>query len=168
MVALPDQAEDEALGPPRTSWPRRVEATVPGVSNPTALPPAVLRGIREFNDRKYYECHETLEAVWREERGPTRAMLHGMIQIAVGLLHTERANFRGAKSLLDRAIGKLQGLPPAHGGVDVASLLADTQRAHAAVLSLGPSGIANFPWDQAPKIRMFTAEGTEKIEHFSP
>ena len=164
MVALPHQADDETLGPPRTSWSRIVGAPVPGVSNPTALPPAVLRGIREFNDRKYYECHETLEAVWREERGPMRAMLHGMIQVAVGLLHTERANFKGAKSLLGRAIGKLQGLPLAHGGIYVASLLADTQRAYATVLSLGPSGIANFPWDQAPEIRMFTTESTEHTE----
>ena len=118
------------------------------------FPEEVLRGIRQFNQRQYYECHETLEIVWRGELGQTRALLHAMIQVAVGLLHTERANFKGATSLLNRAISKLQGLPPDYRGVDVATLLAETQRTYATVLALGPMGMAKFSWEQAPEIRI--------------
>ena len=83
-----------------------------------------------------------------------RAMLHGVIQVAVGLLHVERANFKGAASLLNRAIGKLNGLPPEYRGIDVAGFLAQTQRAYATVLALGPMGIAKFPWEEAPEIKL--------------
>ena len=118
------------------------------------LPEDALRGIEQFNQHHYYECHETLEIVWRGECGHTRALLHAMIQVAAGLLHTERANFKGAASLLKRGIGKLQALPRDYRGVDVDALLADSQRAYATVLSLGPMGIAKFPWEQAPEIRL--------------
>ena len=118
------------------------------------LPDKVLRGIEQFNHHQYYECHETLEIVWRQELGQTRTLLHAMIQVAVGLLHTERANFKGAASLLNRATGHLQGLPAEYRGVDVATLLAESQRAYAMVLVLGPMGIAKFPWEQAPEIRI--------------
>jgi predicted metal-dependent hydrolase len=117
------------------------------------LPPTAWRGIEEFNQGRYYECHETLEIVWRKETGDTRALLHGIIQFAVGLVHVERANFKGATALLNRSISKLAGLPADYQGVDVASLLNDARQAYVTVLSLGPVGMAKFPWDQAPVIK---------------
>ena len=112
-----------------------------------------LEGIAEFNRREFYRSHETLEPEWRRQEGDTRALLHGIIQLAVGLLHVERANFKGAASLLNKAVHKLQGLPPVHQGIDVAALHNEAQRAYVTVLSLGPMGIAKYPWDETPEVR---------------
>jgi uncharacterized protein len=35
-------------------------------------PPGLLRGIEQFNQREYFECHETLELIWNAEPGPIR------------------------------------------------------------------------------------------------
>jgi len=80
------------------------------------------RGIAEFNEHLFFECHDTLEALWMEERGERRRFLQGVIQGAVGIFHASRRNFNGAESQLSRSIEKLAGYPPTFLGVDVASL----------------------------------------------
>ena len=53
-------------------------------------------GVRQFNERHYFECHETLEDLWVEERGAIRDLYRGILQIGIGLLHWEKGNFKGA------------------------------------------------------------------------
>ncbi|MBF8299504.1 MAG: hypothetical protein HW397_553 [Dehalococcoidia bacterium] len=125
---------------------------------PEALSPKALADIAEFNRRQYFQSHETLEHEWRGEEGQTRALLHGIIQLAVGLLHVERANFKGATGLLNKAVHKFQGLPSKYQGIDVAALLASAERTYLTVVTLGPVGIAKFPWDEAPQVRFVTSE----------
>ena len=47
--------------------------------------PRFLKGIEEFNQGLFFECHETLEEIWLEEHGEDRAFYQGIIQIAATL-----------------------------------------------------------------------------------
>ena len=40
-----------------------------------------------FNDREYYKCHDSLEALWNMAQEPTRTLIHGILQCAVGFHH---------------------------------------------------------------------------------
>ena len=46
--------------------------------------PRFIKGIDEFNRQLFFECHETLEELWLEERGEDRKFYQGIIQIAAG------------------------------------------------------------------------------------
>src|SRR5205807_6702956 len=50
------------------------------------------RGIRLFNNREFFECHEVLEEEWTPETGARRLFLQSLIHVAVGLYHAERGN----------------------------------------------------------------------------
>ncbi len=81
-------------------------------------------GLRLFHDRHWFECHEVLEALWRElPRGPRRDYVQGLIQLAVSLEHWRRGNPRGAWGQWTKARGKFTGLPPVYEGVALADLL---------------------------------------------
>ena len=55
-----------------------------------------LRGIDEFNAGQFFECHETLEAVWKIETSPRREFTQGVIQTSVAFYHLGRDNQAGA------------------------------------------------------------------------
>ena len=40
-----------------------------------------------FNDREYYKCHDYLEALWNMAQEPTKTLIHGILQCAVGFHH---------------------------------------------------------------------------------
>lgn len=40
-----------------------------------------------FNRREYYKCHDSLEALWIKAEDPTRTIVHGILQCAVGFHH---------------------------------------------------------------------------------
>ena len=102
---------------------------------------AFARGVRLFNERRYYESHDVLEEVWRPLRGPGRSFLQGLIQVAVALHHLEQGNRRGADSVLERARGRLTPYAPAAFGFDVAGYLAEL-----AAFWEAPGAAAPPPW----------------------
>lgn len=62
-----------------------------------------------FNGNKdYFECHEVLEELWKEVApGDKDHSLVGFIQIATGLYHWRRGNFRGAEKSLTKGLSIL-------------------------------------------------------------
>ncbi|MGH9800181.1 MAG: DUF309 domain-containing protein, partial [Blastocatellia bacterium] len=75
------------------------------------LPEEFLRGIKLFNEGRFFECHEAWEAVWLKAGGVERDFLHAIIQAAAALHHFQRGNLKGARSVGRRAIGKLAAMP---------------------------------------------------------
>jgi predicted metal-dependent hydrolase len=56
-------------------------------------------------DRDYFECHEILEAYWKDhEIGNKESVWVGLIQLAVSCYHHRRNNYIGAKKTLDKSI----------------------------------------------------------------
>ena len=82
----------------------------------------LLRGVEEFNQGKYFECHETLEEIWRGIRGPARDLFQGLIQVSVGFYHLRNGNLRGGESQLKKGLAKLSGFGDRYLGMDLADL----------------------------------------------
>jgi len=83
------------------------------------------RGILLFNAGLFFECHEYLEDVWRATTGRDRDFYHGIIQAAAAFYHFEKNNLHGARTLVTKALQKLDGYRPTHLGVNVERLVAD-------------------------------------------
>jgi predicted metal-dependent hydrolase len=79
-------------------------------------------GIALFNAGRFFEAHEAWEEIWLKESGPEKTYLQGLIQLAAAFHHGQRANPRGAKSLLAAALAKLDRCPDQHWGVAIATL----------------------------------------------
>jgi predicted metal-dependent hydrolase len=101
------------------------------------------RAIAEFNDGRYFECHDTLEALWVLSTGEERRFLQGLIQVSVGFYHHVNGNPSGALSQWGRATLKLADLAPVHAGIDLEKLLGLVQEwtgAASDMLSGGDAG----------------------------
>jgi len=149
--------------------------TMPNIPR-CALPPpaALLRGIEQFNQRDFFECHETLEALWNVERAearqagaPTRLrdgrlsyvgycddLYKGILQVGVGCYHLLRDNRRGALLKLQSGADYLEPFGPRCQGVEVAQLIADARRLHAAIGALGPDRLAEVDHELLPLVRL--------------
>lgn len=64
-----------------------------------------------FNQKMFFEAHEALEDLWRgvAASSPAKKHLQGLVQLAVAFHHESRGNWRGAKSVFDRALRNLAG-----------------------------------------------------------
>jgi predicted metal-dependent hydrolase len=76
--------------------------------------PRFLKGIQEFNDGLFFECHETLEEIWLEDHGEDRKFYQGIIQIAAGYYKLEQGVPAGALKLWRMGVEKLAPYSPAH------------------------------------------------------
>jgi predicted metal-dependent hydrolase len=85
--------------------------------------PRFLKGIEEFNQQLFFECHETLEELWLEERGEDRVFYQGLIQVAAGYYKLQQGVPVGAIKLWRTGIDKLTPFGPVFFGVNVESLI---------------------------------------------
>ena len=82
--------------------------------------------IDQFNRREFWECHETLEDVWRATPYPLRFFYHSIIKTAVGFHHLSRHNRHGARVKLTDGVRLLWLFPPRYLGVYTKRLLDET------------------------------------------
>lgn len=61
-----------------------------------------------FNTRDYYKCHDVLEDLWNNSQEPTRTLIHGILQCAVGFHHLFNQNHKGAMMELGEGLCKLK------------------------------------------------------------
>ena len=85
--------------------------------------PRFIKGIEEFNNGLYFECHETLEEIWLEEHGEERKFYQAIIQISAGYYKLEQGVPAGALKLWRMGIKKLQLYSPVYLGVNVDALV---------------------------------------------
>jgi predicted metal-dependent hydrolase len=79
-------------------------------------------GLRCYRSRKFFAAHEHWESVWLVTKGPPKTFLQALIQLAAALHHFQRGNSRGAASLMQTALHRLEPHPDSFGGIAVASL----------------------------------------------
>lgn len=99
--------------------------------------PALLKGIDEFNRQEFFECHETLEDLWRDQKEPERQFTQGVIQIAVGYYHLLRSNRAGARKLFTRGLARITEFKPVYLTVNIEEF-ASAVSATLALLSTTP------------------------------
>ncbi len=122
------------------------------VSDP--LPEAIRQAVSEFNEGRYYECHDTIEAHWMREPGVQRVLYQGILQVGIGFHHIENANWRGAVKMFERGLPKLRPFVPACQGIDVAALLAAAEKIEAEIKRLGAQRIEEFDRSLFPRIKL--------------
>ncbi len=80
-------------------------------------------GIDLFNQREFYECHDTIEEIWLQESSDRQPFLQGLIQAAVAFHHYQHGKWGAARSMLQMAIDKLTPYPDAFEGLDTLHLV---------------------------------------------
>ena len=116
----------------------------------------IQEGIRLFNQGYFFEAHEVLEEVWRQEHGEPRLFLQGLIQVCAAYHHFQNGNLAGAITLLQRGADKMRRYPPQYLGIDAAGLIAqidgDRGRIEAIQRENGTNATINFPRiERAPR-----------------
>ena len=107
------------------------------------------KGLHEFNERLFFECHDTLEELWAGVRGPSRDFFQGLIQVAVGFHHLGNGNRVGAERLMGRALARLEGYPDRYAGLALGQLRDEVAEWHQA---LQPEASGAFPSDNPPTL----------------
>ena len=90
--------------------------------------PRFQKGVDEFNEQLFFECHETLEEIWLEEQGEDRKFYQGLIQVAAGYFKLQQRVPAGALKLWRTGIEKLEPYAPVFLGVDVETLIGAVRR----------------------------------------
>jgi predicted metal-dependent hydrolase len=135
-----------------------VQSTDPAARCHDPPSPALLLAIEQFNQREFFECHETLEAVWNAEPGAIRTLYKGILQVGVGCYHLLRRNYRGATIKLQSGADYLEPFAPRCMGVEVGRLIADARRLRAALVALGPDRFLEADLALIPQVRITEGE----------
>ncbi len=85
-----------------------------------------LQGVEEFNQRQFYTCHDTLEALWMVSTEPEKRFYQGVLQIAVGCYHLSNNNWRGAVILIGEGIKRLSDYQPHYESINVSQLIEES------------------------------------------
>ncbi|MDJ0661153.1 MAG: DUF309 domain-containing protein [Crocosphaera sp.] len=88
---------------------------------------AFLQGIEQFNQRDFYACHDTLEAIWIDAAESDKRFYQGILQVAVGCYHLTNHNWRGAVILLGEGVRRLRDYQPDYETINVAQLLEESR-----------------------------------------
>jgi predicted metal-dependent hydrolase len=81
--------------------------------------PRLQKGIDEFNQGLFFECHETLEEIWQEDHGEDRLFYQGIIQIAAGYFKWQQGVPAGALKLWRTGLDKIAPYGANHLGIAI-------------------------------------------------
>lgn len=115
---------------------------------------ALAEAICQFNRWRFWECHETLEEVWRAEGSGLAAFYQGIIKLSAGFHHLLRSNHRGAVSLLSGGLALLEPFRPTCLQVDVQRLVGEARLCLNLLCELGPQGLPRFDRSLIPRIHL--------------
>ena len=107
-------------------------------------------GIILFNDKKYYDAHESWEELWTEYKLDDDIFIQGLIQLAVAFFHITNLNLKGSRNLFIKCLPKLKNFPPNHRNLNLSEIIDYAESSYEKVNSIEISD--HFDWDLAPKI----------------
>lgn len=111
------------------------------------FPPEFWQGVEQFNSGQFYDCHDTLEAIWLECYGTEKKFYQGILQIAVACYHLSNLNWRGCAILLGEGMSRLGQYPADYAGIDVDALIDRSQEMLTIVQQAGESGVSQVARD---------------------
>jgi predicted metal-dependent hydrolase len=100
--------------------------------------PKARRGIELFNQGKYFEAHEALEAAWMETGVPERDLYQGILQIGLAYFQISRGSYRGAIKMFGRGQRNLKALGDTLLNVDLSKLREQALIVENSLRNLGP------------------------------
>ncbi len=80
---------------------------------------ALAEGLRCYKNEEFFLAHEHWEGVWLIAEEPEKTFLQALIQVAAALHHDQKKNLRGAASLLQAALRRLDSFPAVYEGIEV-------------------------------------------------
>jgi predicted metal-dependent hydrolase len=90
-------------------------------------------GLGHIRAGRFFEAHEELEIAWRAAAAEERDFYQGLVHVAVAWYQAGRGRPVATARQLEKAARRLGPFAPAHRGVDVSAVLAQVERARAAV-----------------------------------
>jgi predicted metal-dependent hydrolase len=99
-------------------------------------------GVKLFNEREFFDCHDAFEELWQEERGESRLFLQALIQAAVGCYHLMNGNPTGAVSQYRKSLAKLEQYPDSYLGIDAKRLATELLPCLAGAEAMNEAGAA--------------------------
>jgi predicted metal-dependent hydrolase len=89
-------------------------------ASPADIDPAFARFLVLVRQARFWDSHEALEGLWRENGSD---FYHGLILFASAFVHVQRGNRHGIAAQLAKAQPILQSHAPHYLGIDVAALV---------------------------------------------
>ena len=81
-----------------------------------------------FNSERYWECHETLESVWRPAKGEEKKLVQAIILVCAALVHEQRGERDVALGIYRRALPLIAWDERRYHGIDVPDLRRNVER----------------------------------------
>lgn len=123
--------------------PRRPKRRL--VTKRVTVPGNLHRACDEFNSGRFFECHETLEEIWQQDRSGIRDLYKGLIQVAAAFVHIKRPNHFGADRLTRTALGYLAPYRSTGAmGFDIETIALSVEAVNRRVNELGRAHIGDY------------------------
>ena len=106
-------------------------------------------GLKLFNNREFYDAHEYWEELWLEYQLEDKKFIQGLIQMTVAYYHLSTGNKKGALSLLNKCLNKMELFTPCNRGIDVVGII---DRINCSILMIEKG--QDFEWDLVPLLRV--------------
>ena len=110
-------------------------------------------GINLFNDKKFYEAHESWEELWTEFNLDDALLIQGLIQLSVAYFHITNINLKGSKNLFNKSLPKLEKFKIKNNrNINIQEIIDTAEIALQKVISI--KNINDFDWNMVPKIKI--------------
>ena len=111
-----------------------------------------LQGVKLFNKKKYFECPDVLESLWKElpENHNDKKFYQGTIQLAIALYLISQKRYKGSEKMHKRVEPNLSNYSGLKYVVDLNSLLTDVKK------YIDPKGQSGNPKVSIKKPTSFT------------
>ena len=109
-----------------------------------------IEGINLFNDKKFYDAHESWEELWSEHRLKDDVFIQGLIQLAVAFFHITNLNLKGSRNLFNKCLPKLKKFPINHRNINLSQIIRCAENSNKKVNSIQSAN--EFDWSLVPKI----------------
>ena len=141
------------------------DATLVSTLADPGAPPGFADAVRQFNEWRFYDCHETLEDIWRElgakaSESQLANFYQGIIKAAAGYHHLLRGNYEGTFKVLGDVPRLLAPYRPQTLGLDVDTLLAAIEATLGRLKELGPDHISQFDRALIPTLQTDSQDDT--------
>ena len=109
-----------------------------------------IKGITLFNEKNFYDAHESWEELWSEYRLKDEIFIQGLIQLAVAFFHITNLNLKGSRNLFNKCLPKLKKFPANHRNINLLEIIDSAENSKKKVSSIKSAD--DFDWNLASKI----------------
>ena len=116
-----------------------------------------IKGLKLYNQRKFYAAHEYWEEMWTNFYFNDRIFVQGLIQASVGYFHITNINLNGARGLFKKCLPKLKKFEATNIRIDnLVELIHCVENAKKCVDEI--EDVNDFNWDNFVELRLKVIE----------